>query len=165
MLAIFWTTISYLVISATIGEYHKLHFPNPCFIIYWLFIDFWIDVQCIIIIYELISFHSYLGHWVYYLLTFPFALLFNCTSGSCVVRDASGLNESFIPTVLQGECSGVACNYNWNFTECIANNTCPYGLINNYQVIKMLIECCFVNNLSLESYGAWQKQLFLLDIL
>ncbi|KAA0715022.1 Solute carrier family 12 member 3 [Triplophysa tibetana] len=79
MLAIFWTTISYLIISATIG--------------------------------------------------------------SCVVRDASGLNESFIPTVLQGECSGVACNYNWNFSECIANNTCPYGLINNYQTMSLVSAC------------------------
>ncbi|KAI7802364.1 solute carrier family 12 member 3 [Triplophysa rosa] len=79
MLAIFWTTISYLIISATIG--------------------------------------------------------------SCVVRDASGLNESFIPTVLQGECLGVACNYNWDFTECIANKTCPYGLINNYQTMSLVSAC------------------------
>nr|XP_055030174.1 solute carrier family 12 member 3 [Misgurnus anguillicaudatus] len=79
MLAIFWTTISYLIISATIG--------------------------------------------------------------SCVVRDASGLNESFISTMSHGDCVGVACKYNWDFTECFNNKTCPYGLINNYQTMSLVSAC------------------------
>ncbi|KAG1963864.1 solute carrier family [Pimephales promelas] len=75
MLAIFWTTISYLIISATIG--------------------------------------------------------------SCVVRDASGeLNDTI--SSLSGQCLGIGCNYGWNFSECINNKTCPFGLSNNYQTMSLV---------------------------
>ncbi|XP_062860772.1 solute carrier family 12 member 3 isoform X1 [Trichomycterus rosablanca] len=77
MLAIFWTTVSYLVISATIG--------------------------------------------------------------SCVLRDASGdINDTVIMTGTTPEdCLGSGCRYGWDFGECIANKTCSYGLINNYQTLSM----------------------------
>ncbi|XP_043072701.1 solute carrier family 12 member 3 isoform X1 [Puntigrus tetrazona] len=78
MLAIFWTTISYLIISATIG--------------------------------------------------------------SCVLRDASGYINDTVSS-LSGECLGVGCNYGWNFTECITNKTCPYGLSNYYQSMSMVSAC------------------------
>ncbi|XP_056334409.1 solute carrier family 12 member 3 [Danio aesculapii] len=75
MLAIFWTTVSYLIISATIG--------------------------------------------------------------SCVVRDASGdVNDTI--SSLTGECLGVGCNYGWNFTDCMTNKTCTYGLSNYYQSMSMV---------------------------
>ncbi|XP_053478961.1 solute carrier family 12 member 3 isoform X1 [Ictalurus furcatus] len=78
MLAIFWTTISYLIISATIG--------------------------------------------------------------SCVVRDASGnLNDTLLITGSDVEdCLGTPCKYGWNFSDCIANKTCTYGLSNNYQTMSMV---------------------------
>ncbi|XP_056117116.1 solute carrier family 12 member 3 [Rhinichthys klamathensis goyatoka] len=75
MLAIFWTTISYLIISATIG--------------------------------------------------------------SCVVRDASGdLNDTI--SSLSGQCFGIGCNYGWDFSDCINNKTCPFGLSNNYQTMSLV---------------------------
>ncbi|KAF4091616.1 hypothetical protein AMELA_G00038910 [Ameiurus melas] len=78
MLAIFWTTISYLIISATIG--------------------------------------------------------------SCVVRDASGnLNDTLLITGSDvADCLGTPCKYGWNFSDCIANKTCTYGLSNNYQTMSMV---------------------------
>ncbi|XDV28834.1 hypothetical protein PO909_032037 [Leuciscus waleckii] len=75
MLAIFWTTISYLIISATIG--------------------------------------------------------------SCVVRDATGdINDTI--SSLSGECLGIGCNYGWDFSDCINNKTCPFGLSNNYQTMSLV---------------------------
>uniref|UniRef100_A0AAR2JDY9 Solute carrier family 12 member 3 n=1 Tax=Pygocentrus nattereri TaxID=42514 RepID=A0AAR2JDY9_PYGNA len=77
MLAIFWTTVSYLVISATIG--------------------------------------------------------------SCVLRDASGhINDTIMTGSAAGDCLGTACSYGWNFSECIANKTCSYGLSNYYQTMSMV---------------------------
>ncbi|XP_050991390.1 solute carrier family 12 member 3 [Labeo rohita] len=78
MLAIFWTTVSYLIISATIG--------------------------------------------------------------SCVLRDASGYINDTVSS-LSGECLGVGCNYGWNFTECMTNRTCPFGLSNYYQSMSMVSAC------------------------
>lgn len=50
-----------------------------------------------------------------------------------MVRDASGdVNDTI--SSLTGECLGVGCNYGWNFTECMTNKTCTYGLSNYYQV-------------------------------
>ncbi|XP_072551839.1 solute carrier family 12 member 3 isoform X2 [Salminus brasiliensis] len=77
MLAIFWTTVSYLAISATIG--------------------------------------------------------------SCVMRDASGyINDTIMTGPAAGDCLGLACSYGWNFSECITNKTCNYGLSNNYQTMSMV---------------------------
>ncbi|XP_073706976.1 solute carrier family 12 member 3 [Garra rufa] len=78
MLAIFWTTVSYLIISATIG--------------------------------------------------------------SCVLRDASGYINDTVSS-LSGECLGVGCNYGWNFTECMTNRTCPFGLSNYYQSMSLVSAC------------------------
>lgn len=66
----------------------------------------------------------------------PEIKLFFSVSGSCVVRDASGnINDTLL---ISGsgvsDCLGIACKYGWNFSDCIANNTCTYGLSNNYQV-------------------------------
>ncbi|XP_078458000.1 solute carrier family 12 member 3-like isoform X2 [Lampetra planeri] len=74
MLSIFWTTISYLVISATIA--------------------------------------------------------------SCVIRDASGnVNDTLPEGVPPVPCVGLGCDHGWNFTECTLAQSCPYGLINNYQCL------------------------------
>uniref|UniRef100_A0A9J7YUA1 Solute carrier family 12 member 3 n=1 Tax=Cyprinus carpio carpio TaxID=630221 RepID=A0A9J7YUA1_CYPCA len=89
MLAIFWTTISYLIISATIG--------------------------------------------------------------SCVLRDASGYINDTVSS-LSGECLGVGCNYGWNFTECMTNKTCPFGLSNYYQ--SMSLVSAFAPLISAGIFGA-----------
>lgn len=61
------------------------------------------------------------------------------SSGSCVVRDASGiLNDTVTPG--SGACDGLACGYGWNFTECSQQHSCRYGLINHYQVRAALPE-------------------------
>lgn len=58
---------------------------------------------------------------------------------SCVVRDASGLlNDSLSLTSSSKNCVGLACQYGWDFTECINNNTCGYGIANYYQVSAIL---------------------------
>lgn len=55
--------------------------------------------------------------------------------GACVVRDASGLlNDTLSPSSSSQDCVGLACQYGWDFTECINNNTCTYGISNYYQV-------------------------------
>uniref|UniRef100_A0A4W4HG83 Solute carrier family 12 member 3 n=1 Tax=Electrophorus electricus TaxID=8005 RepID=A0A4W4HG83_ELEEL len=78
MLAIFWTTVSYLIISATIG--------------------------------------------------------------SCVVRDASGfVNHTILMSGSDAaRCLGTACKFGWDFSECIQNRTCIYGLSNYYQTMSMV---------------------------
>uniref|UniRef100_A0AAY4ELV4 Solute carrier family 12 member 3 n=1 Tax=Denticeps clupeoides TaxID=299321 RepID=A0AAY4ELV4_9TELE len=59
-------------------------------------------------------------------------------TGSCVVRDASGnINDTMaFPTTV--DCQGTACIYGWNFSECINNRTCTYGITNYYQSMSMV---------------------------
>uniref|UniRef100_A0A7N5ZXD2 Solute carrier family 12 member 10, tandem duplicate 1 n=1 Tax=Anabas testudineus TaxID=64144 RepID=A0A7N5ZXD2_ANATE len=56
------------------------------------------------------------------------------TVGSCVVRDASGNITDHISANFTGPCTGLACNFGWNFTDCISTQSCQYGLANNLQV-------------------------------
>ncbi|XP_006745593.1 solute carrier family 12 member 3 [Leptonychotes weddellii] len=64
-------------------------------------------------------------------------LAISATIGSCVVRDASGaLNDTVTPG--SGACEGLACGYGWNFTECVRQGSCRYGLINYYQTMSMV---------------------------
>lgn len=56
-------------------------------------------------------------------------------AGACVVRDASGLvNDTLASSSAANSCVSLACHYGWDFTECIRNNTCAYGISNYYQV-------------------------------
>uniref|UniRef100_A0AAY4ELR5 Solute carrier family 12 member 3 n=1 Tax=Denticeps clupeoides TaxID=299321 RepID=A0AAY4ELR5_9TELE len=65
-------------------------------------------------------------------------LVISATIGSCVVRDASGnINDTMaFPTTV--DCQGTACIYGWNFSECINNRTCTYGITNYYQSMSMV---------------------------
>ncbi|XP_068595141.1 solute carrier family 12 member 3 [Brachionichthys hirsutus] len=66
-------------------------------------------------------------------------LIISATVGSCVVRDASGLlNDTLSPSSSMEDCVGLACQYGWDFTECINNNTCIYGISNYYQSMGMV---------------------------
>lgn len=55
------------------------------------------------------------------------------SAGSCVVRDASGVLNDTVTSGM-GPCEGLGCGYGWNFTECVQEHNCRYGLINYYQV-------------------------------
>ncbi|XP_027881942.1 solute carrier family 12 member 3 [Xiphophorus couchianus] len=66
-------------------------------------------------------------------------LVISATVGSCVVRDASGsLNDTLLPSTSMDSCVGLACQYGWDFTECINNKTCTYGISNYYQSLSMV---------------------------
>uniref|UniRef100_A0A671TV20 Solute carrier family 12 member 3 n=1 Tax=Sparus aurata TaxID=8175 RepID=A0A671TV20_SPAAU len=66
-------------------------------------------------------------------------IIITATIGSCVVRDASGLlNDTSSPNSSREDCVGLACHYGWDFSECINNNTCTYGMSNYYQMMSMV---------------------------
>lgn len=51
-----------------------------------------------------------------------------------MVRDASGIMNDTLVMSSADSCQGLACQYGWDFTNCITNRTCTYGLSNQYQV-------------------------------
>ncbi|XP_068458407.1 solute carrier family 12 member 3 [Clinocottus analis] len=66
-------------------------------------------------------------------------LIISATTGACVLRDASGLlNDTLSPSSAGQDCVGLACRYGWDFTECITNNTCTYGISNYYQSMSLV---------------------------
>ncbi|XP_043402717.1 solute carrier family 12 member 2 isoform X2 [Chelonia mydas] len=56
--------------------------------------------------------------------------------GSCVVRDATGNINSTIITELTN-CTTAACKFNFDFSSC-QKTQCPYGLLNDFQVMSMV---------------------------
>uniref|UniRef100_A0A8C2WP14 Solute carrier family 12 member 3 n=1 Tax=Cyclopterus lumpus TaxID=8103 RepID=A0A8C2WP14_CYCLU len=65
-------------------------------------------------------------------------LIISATIGACVLRDASGLlNDTLLPSSTVQDCVGLACQYGWDFSECI-NNTCTYGISNYYQSMSLV---------------------------
>ncbi|XP_043952795.1 solute carrier family 12 member 3-like isoform X2 [Gambusia affinis] len=75
--------------------------------------------------------------WAIFWTTFSY-LVIAVTTGSCVVRDASG-NISHILTGNNTDgCVGLACKLGWNFTACSQTRTCQYGLANNFNVLGQL---------------------------
>nr|XP_033465799.1 solute carrier family 12 member 10, tandem duplicate 1 [Epinephelus lanceolatus] len=62
-------------------------------------------------------------------------LVITATIGSCVVRDASGNITDLLTGNVTDGCVGLACNFGWNFTECIQSQSCDYGLANNNKVL------------------------------
>ncbi|XP_071397644.1 solute carrier family 12 member 3 isoform X1 [Centroberyx affinis] len=65
-------------------------------------------------------------------------LIIAATIGACVVRDASGLVNDTLSSSTSDDCVGLACHYGWDFTDCINNNTCAYGISNYYQTMSMV---------------------------
>ncbi|KAM3609710.1 uncharacterized protein V6R79_019022 [Siganus canaliculatus] len=65
-------------------------------------------------------------------------IIIAATIGACVVRDASGhLNDTLSPSTSSEDCVGLACQYGWDFTNCINSSTCTYGISNYYQSMSM----------------------------
>ncbi|XP_061421740.1 solute carrier family 12 member 3-like isoform X2 [Lethenteron reissneri] len=66
-------------------------------------------------------------------------LVISATIASCVIRDASGnVNDTLPEGVPPVPCVGLGCDHGWNFTECTLAQSCPYGLINNYQTMGLV---------------------------
>nr|XP_061813086.1 solute carrier family 12 member 3-like [Nerophis lumbriciformis] len=66
-------------------------------------------------------------------------LIIAATIGSCVVRDASGLlNDTLSSSSSSKNCVELACQYGWDFSDCIKNNTCIFGISNYYQSMSMV---------------------------
>ncbi|KAF7656502.1 hypothetical protein LDENG_00040500 [Lucifuga dentata] len=65
-------------------------------------------------------------------------LIISATIGACVMRDASGVLNDTLSSSSSDECVGLACGYGWDFTDCINNNTCTYGISNYYQTMSMV---------------------------
>ncbi|KAM7002607.1 LOW QUALITY PROTEIN: solute carrier family 12 member 3 [Tautogolabrus adspersus] len=65
-------------------------------------------------------------------------LVISATIASCVVRDASGLLNDTLSLTSSNSCVSLACKYGWDFTECINNKTCAYGIRNYYQSMSMV---------------------------
>ncbi|KAG7521957.1 solute carrier family 12 member 3 [Solea senegalensis] len=64
-------------------------------------------------------------------------LIISATIGACVVRDASGLINDSV-SVSSEDCDGFSCLYGWDFSECVSNKSCSYGLINYYQSMSLV---------------------------
>ncbi|XP_038660633.1 solute carrier family 12 member 2 isoform X2 [Scyliorhinus canicula] len=59
------------------------------------------------------------------------------STGSCIVRDATGnLTDAIIPGTLTN-CTNAACKLGFNFSSCAANK-CSYGLMNDFQVMSLV---------------------------
>ncbi|XP_072372957.1 solute carrier family 12 member 2 isoform X2 [Scyliorhinus torazame] len=59
------------------------------------------------------------------------------STGSCIVRDATGnLTDAIIPGTLTN-CTKAACKLGFNFSSC-ATNKCSYGLMNDFQVMTLV---------------------------
>ncbi|XP_077423297.1 solute carrier family 12 member 3 isoform X2 [Vanacampus margaritifer] len=65
-------------------------------------------------------------------------LIISATIGSCVVRDASGLLNDTLSSSSNKNCVGLACQYGWDFSDCINNNTCIFGISNYYQSMSLV---------------------------
>uniref|UniRef100_A0A8C7IDV0 Solute carrier family 12 member 3 n=1 Tax=Oncorhynchus kisutch TaxID=8019 RepID=A0A8C7IDV0_ONCKI len=57
---------------------------------------------------------------------------------TCLVRDASGIMNDTLAMSSADSCQGLACQYGWDFTDCITNRTCTYGLSNQYQSMSLV---------------------------
>lgn len=59
------------------------------------------------------------------------------STGSCIVRDATGTGNATFSSQFMGDCEGSECKFGYNFTSC-KSVKCDYGLQNNFQVMSMV---------------------------
>ncbi|XP_078425135.1 solute carrier family 12 member 2 [Cetorhinus maximus] len=59
------------------------------------------------------------------------------STGSCIVRDATGNLTDAIPPGTVTNCTTAACKLGFNFSSC-ATNKCSYGLMNDFQVMSLV---------------------------
>ncbi|XP_028261586.1 solute carrier family 12 member 10, tandem duplicate 1 isoform X2 [Parambassis ranga] len=65
-------------------------------------------------------------------------LVISATVASCVVRDASGNMSDIMTGNMTDGCTGLACNWGWNFTDCIQLESCEFGLSNSLKVLGQI---------------------------
>ncbi|XP_034565852.1 solute carrier family 12 member 2 [Notolabrus celidotus] len=59
------------------------------------------------------------------------------STGSCIVRDASGsLNDTLSSQFMN--CTDAACKFGYDFSACKSTGQCEYGLHNNFQVMSVV---------------------------
>ncbi|XP_023193484.1 solute carrier family 12 member 2 isoform X1 [Xiphophorus maculatus] len=57
------------------------------------------------------------------------------STGSCIVRDASGNPNDTISTA---NCTGASCKFGFDFSSCKSQKTCRYGLHYDFQVMSLV---------------------------
>ncbi|XP_070845933.1 solute carrier family 12 member 2 isoform X2 [Chaetodon trifascialis] len=61
------------------------------------------------------------------------------STGSCIVRDASGNVNDTVSSQLLANCTSAACNFGYDFSACrISEEPCRYGLHNDFQVMSVV---------------------------
>ncbi|XP_029371168.1 solute carrier family 12 member 2 isoform X1 [Echeneis naucrates] len=59
------------------------------------------------------------------------------STGSCIVRDATGSGNDTVSSQFMSNCTGASCKFGYDFSFC-SENKCPYGLHNDFQVMSMV---------------------------
>uniref|UniRef100_A0A667Y2E5 Solute carrier family 12 member 2 n=1 Tax=Myripristis murdjan TaxID=586833 RepID=A0A667Y2E5_9TELE len=59
------------------------------------------------------------------------------STGSCIVRDATGSINDTISSQFMANCTDAACKFGFDFSSC-AGKKCPYGLQNDVQVMSLV---------------------------
>uniref|UniRef100_A0AAX7VAK1 Solute carrier family 12 member 2 n=1 Tax=Astatotilapia calliptera TaxID=8154 RepID=A0AAX7VAK1_ASTCA len=60
------------------------------------------------------------------------------STGSCILRDASGNVNDTISSHLMANCSTAACKFGYDFSTCKNEDTCRYGLHRDFQVMSLV---------------------------
>nr|ABB84251.1 Na-K-2Cl cotransporter [Dicentrarchus labrax] len=60
------------------------------------------------------------------------------STGSCIVRDASGHVNDTVSSQFKANCTDAACNFGYDFSTCKSENSCRYGLHNDFQVMSLV---------------------------
>uniref|UniRef100_A0A669F6N4 Solute carrier family 12 member 2 n=1 Tax=Oreochromis niloticus TaxID=8128 RepID=A0A669F6N4_ORENI len=60
------------------------------------------------------------------------------STGSCILRDASGNVNDTISSQFMANCSTAACKFGYDFSTCKNEDTCRYGLHRDFQVMSLV---------------------------
>ncbi|MEQ2260733.1 hypothetical protein XENORESO_000754, partial [Xenotaenia resolanae] len=61
------------------------------------------------------------------------------STGSCIVRDASGNLNDTVSSQFMANCTNASCKFGFDFSSCrISGNSCRYGLQNDFQVMSLV---------------------------
>uniref|UniRef100_A0A668UPH9 C3H1-type domain-containing protein n=1 Tax=Oreochromis aureus TaxID=47969 RepID=A0A668UPH9_OREAU len=60
------------------------------------------------------------------------------STGSCILRDASGNVNDTISSQFMANCSTAACKFDYDFSTCKNEDTCRYGLHRDFQVMSLV---------------------------
>ncbi|KAM4527903.1 solute carrier family 12 member 2 isoform 2-T2 [Odontesthes bonariensis] len=60
------------------------------------------------------------------------------STGSCIVRDASGNMNDTLSSQFAANCTDAACKFGFDFSTCKSDGSCKYGLHNDFQVMSLV---------------------------